>query len=78
MVLFEYFTSIWSILPQWIYFMTKNGKEYQKCLKIIHDFTSKVFFEINSHLVIKIAQSEHILLTGDSRKKKRNRSRIRD
>jgi hypothetical protein len=46
MVLLEYFTSIWSFLPQRIYFMTKHGKEYQKCLKIIHDFTSKVLFKI--------------------------------
>ncbi|XP_046438966.1 cytochrome P450 4C1-like isoform X6 [Daphnia pulex] len=45
MVLLEYFTSIWSFLPQRIYFMTKHGKEYQKCLKIIHGFTSKVIQE---------------------------------
>jgi cytochrome P450 family 4 len=60
MVLLEYFTSIWSFLPQRIYFMTKHGKEYQKCLKIIHGFTSKVLFENNSPLVIKIAERYHI------------------
>ncbi|EFX81320.1 hypothetical protein DAPPUDRAFT_50258 [Daphnia pulex] len=58
-----YFTSIWRFLPQWIYFMTKHGKEYQKCLKIIHDFTSKVLFKIKfkSYLLL-LSKCPQILL----------------
>ncbi|XP_046438964.1 cytochrome P450 4C1-like isoform X4 [Daphnia pulex] len=58
MVLFEYFNSIWSFFPQRIYFMTKHGKEYQKCLKIIHDFTSKVIQDRKKEIDQEITTTE--------------------
>lgn len=57
-VLFEYFISIWSLLPRWMYFMTKKGKEYQKYLKIIHDFTSKVIRDRKKEMELEEAAKE--------------------
>lgn len=31
-----------------LYFLTSNGKEFKKCLKILHGFTRKVIHERNS------------------------------
>ncbi|KAI9556694.1 hypothetical protein GHT06_016485 [Daphnia sinensis] len=56
--LYAYFVSIWSLLPRWMYFMTKKGKEYQKYLKIIHDFTSKVIRDRKREIELEEAVNE--------------------
>ncbi|RNA29752.1 cytochrome P450 4V2 [Brachionus plicatilis] len=36
--------------PDFIYRRTAKGKDFERCLKILHDFSKKVIFERNSHL----------------------------
>ncbi len=42
LILVDKFLSVWRMVPDWVFFLTAQGKEYKKHLKVIHEFTSKV------------------------------------
>jgi hypothetical protein len=44
-IVIERFLSGKGMLPDWLYNLTQSGREQNKILKQMHDFTSKVFTE---------------------------------